>query len=458
MHLPFEHNVESLVKKIKGKTGVHLEPPLVFGIGLVVLFLLLAGFPTLSLSAFGIALFLAPLWLPVLIVSAAWYMWVTLKRSEFIHDIDYILLEIKPPRNLDKTPLAMEIVLSGLHLNPNESNWYKKYIQGGVRPYWSLELASIEGQVHFFIWTRASLRRTVETHIYAQYPGAQVVEAPDYTRTISADPKEWEIFGCDYKHTREDALPIKTYVDYGLDKTQKEPEQVDPLANLIEFLGAFGKNEYFWLQFIIRVHMGDKWPGKKNKIGKQYTWRDEAREKIEEIREEARFGATFTDPVSGEERETQGFPLQTKGQLEMIAAIEHNVAKLGFDVGIRALYIGKKGAFDPATIASMKGLFNAFSSQTHNDITWNGSRGLLRFEDYPWEWNLPARKAHEREHLVEAFRRRQFFHAPYSWSDYMTMSTEELATLFHIPSHAITTPGLPRITSATSEAPSNLPL
>ena len=58
--------------------------------------------------------------------------------------------------------------------------------------------------------------------------------------------------------------------------------------------------------------------------------------------------------------------------------------------------------------------------------------------------------------MIEAYRRRQFFHEPFV-AETMVMSTEELATLYHIPSHAVETPSLGRIQSATGEAPVNLP-
>ena len=455
--IPFLHGLENYTKKVSSHSGVHFEKLSVLIAGLVILFISLALFPKMVLPAVSLALFLSPLWLSALVVSAAWFMWITLKRGEFIAKQNYLLLEIKPPRNLEKTPLAMEAVISGIHLDPGESNWYKEYLQGAVRPYFSLEIASFEGQVHFFIWTRVGFRRAIETSIYAQYPGAQVVEVPDYTQTISAKPEEWEIWGCDFKHSRPDSYPIKTYVDYGLDKVQKEPEQVDPLANVIEFMGAFGKGEYFWLQFIVRVHKGEKYK-KLTADGKAFTWKNEATEKVDEIRKLAQRKSTYTDPVTGKVVISEGFPNPTKGQQELIAAIERNVAKLGFDTGIRAIYMARPGHFSGTTIASIKGLFKAFSSETHNDITWNTSRGLLKFEDYPWEINVEKRKNKVRRKLVDAFRRRQFFHSPYPNTDYMVMSTEELATVFHIPSYAVETPGLPRIQSATSTAPANLPI
>lgn len=242
--LPFLDKIEAQSKKAKDKLGVRTSPYpiLVLGLAIFVMsFIIMPDGVTLALS---LSLFLAPLWLPFLLVGGAWLIWVNLKRSEFIAAQQMILLEIKPPRNVAKTPLAMEAVLSGIHLSPGEGTWHKKFIKGAVRPWWSLEIASFEGRIHFFIWTRASFRKLVESNIYAQYPGTQVIEATDYTRTISTSPKDWQIWGCDFIHTAEDPLPIKTYVEYGLDKVQKEHEQTDPLASMVEFMSSLGKGEY----------------------------------------------------------------------------------------------------------------------------------------------------------------------------------------------------------------------
>ena len=453
--LPFLHEIEEVKDKFTSNTGVRFSPWPIFITGTVFLaiaFLIMSSTVSLALS---LALFLAPLWLPILLVGGAMTLNTILKRVEFISSQTYILLEMKLPRNLVKTPLAMETFLSAIHLNPGESNWYVKS-KGGVRPWWSLEMASFEGSVHFFIWTRANYRRIIESQMYAQYPGVQIVEAPDYTRLISAKPEEWSVWGCDFKHTKkEDSLPIKTYVEYGLDKVQKEPEQVDPIANLIEFMGSIGKGEYLWLQFVIRVHMGEKYH-KKNKDGKPYTWRDEGKEMVEKIRKDTR--SPYFDPLTG--KEMAGFPNPTKGESEKMAAIERNISKLGFDVGIRCVYVAKPANFTPIIITHMIGLFKPFSTEGWNGI--NSSAWMKRFDDYPWELNAAKIKEHYGQKLVEAFRRRQFFHDPFSHGiskdDIMVMSTEELATVYHIPSGGVQTPGLERISSATGEAPGNLPV
>ncbi len=446
----------SFLDKAKKIGGVELEKHPIFALGVSLLLIAFVFMPGQTETAIQLALFLAPLWLPPLLLLGAWKLWVVLKQSEFIAGQDMILLEIRPPRSIEKTPLAMETALAGMHHAPGEGTWYGRLIQGKVRPWWSLELVSIEGQVHFFIWTRKGFRRIIESNIYAQYPGAQVTEAPDYTRMISASPEEWNIWGCEFVHTKPDPVPIKTYVEYGLDKVQKEYEQVDPLANLVEFLGSMRKGENLWVQLIIRVHKGEKYHT-LNEEGKAYDWKDEAKKVIKGIREKTVSKTRRKDPVTGEIHEVEGFPNPTRGESDMMAAIERNVSKQAFDVGVRALYIAKPEAFDPITIAGVTGIFRQFSSEA-----WNGfkpSGGMTKFDDYPWERKVDERKNKTRNELVDSYRRRMYYYEPYNMREQaMVMSVEELATIFHIPSRAVQTPTLARVPSATGEAPANLPI
>jgi len=461
--LPFLHNIEKLRNLLLGRFGIRSDPWPLFILGLAILFVAFVFMPNVVTLAFSIALFVAPVWVPFMLREGVVKLWYVFKRSTFIAKQKYVLLEIKPPRNLVKTPLAMEAFLSGIHLTGGESTWYARF-KGGIRPFYSLEMASFEGQVHFFIWTRANLRRIVEGQLYAQYPGVQIVEALDYTRMISAKPGEWVVWGCDFMPTGPNPLPIKTYIEYGLDKVQKEPEQVDPLSNLIEFMSSVGKGEYVWLQFVIRAHQGERYgagPGsrestKRNADGKVYTWRDEGKLIIEEIRKKAR--NPYVDPATGEER--PGFPNPTKGESELMGAIDRNTTKLAYDVGIRGIYIVKPDKFNVAGITHLIGLFKPFTNTGWNGI--NSQRWMKRFDDYPWEIGVEKRKNHYREELVNRYRRRQYFYDPFFHDGVFgdqtnILSVEELATLYHIPSQSIQSPGLTRIQSATSESPVNLP-
>lgn len=462
--LPFLEKLEEKKKNITDNFGIRFDPWPVFILGLVLLFTSYVFMPAQVTLALSIALFLSPVWLPFLLRAGAVKLWYVLKRSEFIAKQQYILLEIKPPRNLVKTPLAMEAFLSAIHLTGGESTWYSRF-KGAIRPFYSLELASFEGQVHFFIWTRANLRRIIEGQLYAQYPGVQIVESPDYTRFISTRPEDWVVWGCDFLATNKNPLPLKTYVEYGLDQVQKEPEQIDPLSNLIEFMTSIGKGENIWLQFVIRAHNGERYgpsPGGKvstrlNEAGKPYTWKDEGKEIIEEMRRKTR--SPYTDPATGQEM--AGFPNPTKGESELMAAIDRNTTKLAFDVGVRGVYVAKPDKFNLAMVTHMIALFKPFTTDGWNGI--KASKWMMNFDDYPWEIGVEKRKNYYRKKLVEAFRRRQFFYDPFFHdgllgNETMILSTEELATMYHIPSQSVQAPGLTRIQSATHEAPADLPV
>lgn len=452
--LPGYHSLEEWLKKLNDETGFEIESVPLLIACLAVLFFCFVIAPAVVGSALAIALFLSPLWLPYLLTGAAFREWIILRRSQFIAAQEMVLLELVPPRSVEKTPLAMEAVLSGIHLSPGESNWYAVNILGKVRPWWSLEIVSTEGKVHFYMQTRTAFRRQVEAQVYAQYPGAQVVEVADYTRQLSAKPGEWEIWGCDFeKSNKVDAYPIKTYVEYGLDKVQKEPEQTDPLANLVEFMGSLGPGEHMWIQMIVRVAKGEKF-NKLNAAGKAYTWKDQALEEIENIRTKTVRKNKIMNPVTGKLEEVDGFPNPTKGQSESIAALERNVSKLAFDTGIRGVYLARPENFSGTTIPSMVGIFKQFNAENHN--SFKPARWMTIFNDYPWEMNVKHRKDEVRHAIVDAYRRRLWFYPPFE-TPWFTMSTEELATIYHIPSGAISTPTLPRIQSQTSEAPAGLP-
>ena len=51
---------------------------------------------------------------------------------------------------------------------------------------------------------------------------------------------------------KADFLPIKTYVDFGLDKDPKEEYKTDPLTQMLEVMGSIGKGEHIWYQVLVQ--------------------------------------------------------------------------------------------------------------------------------------------------------------------------------------------------------------
>lgn len=455
--LPYLGKIEEMLHYIHEEHGVKFP-----GVGFMILFPLVTYLfythaPAQSRTNFDLTLFLTPLWVPLILGRFAFSRWLEMRRANFISIQAPLLLEIRLPRENRKSPLAMEAALSSLHLGPSEGTWYKRWYLGQVRPWWSLEIASLEGQVHFYVWTWKKMRRSVESYLYAQYPGIEITEVPDYTRLIDPNHEPYRVWGTEFKHTKPDPYPIKTYIDYGLDKqpAPKPEEQVDPLAQVIEFMGSIGKHQQLWLHFMIRVTKSEKYAGMRNAQGKKYTWKDAAREEVMKIRAQTVNKNRYRDVFTGEMRETEGFPNPTKGQSETMAAIERNAGKLGFDVGIRIVYISHKDHHIKAIGGFLTNILKVFESEIYNGFR-PAPRWSEEFQDFPWEDFRGIRQRARMHELIEVTRRRSYFHEPYR-APWLIMSTEELATMYHVPGSTVKTPTLPRIQSATSEAPANLP-
>ncbi len=436
---PFLHEIFHWYENSHDQGGLTIPGFILIGIGVIgaVIFNFVA--PLQSLYNWELAFAAAPLWLTVAICRFSLMRFLQMKRSFYNYRNRMVLLELRISREVLKSPRAMETVLSSLNLNPGEGTWWKKYWWGRTRPWWSLEIASFSGEIHFFIATREQFRRSTESFFYAQYPEIEIIEAQDYARKRDPSKPPYGMFACEYKEGAAAPFPIKTYVDYGLDKPAlKVEEQVDPLAQILELFGSLGPGEELWTQIMIRVTKYEKYRGKR---GKKYTWKDEAKEIVDELRKEV------INPISG-------FPNPTEVQKEKMAAVERNVGKLAYDVGIRSIYsapLDKYKSMNPF-VANM---FKPVNTANYNSI---GPAPLWseKFNDYPWEDVGGFRQRFENMEVVEMYRYRSFYHPPYR-GVWMTMSTEELATIFHFPSSIVKTPSLPRISSATSSAPSNLP-
>ncbi|MEK7079810.1 MAG: hypothetical protein AAB901_00795, partial [Patescibacteria group bacterium] len=439
--LPFFHAIDGLFHSAHDQgVAVPAKPFIIAGIMGCFAFLTIAPFQTFY--NFRMVVLLSPIWLPIILVRFAIFRFVEANRVAWLAGQEYVLLELKIPRDVRKSPLAMETILTNLHIGPGESTWYKKYVNGSVRPWFSLELVSLGGRVHFYIWTRAGYRRAVESFFYAQYPDLEIVEAMDYSLLTDPSHAPNKMWGCDYVKAKGDPIPIKTYAEM-MNPTQpmaKPEETIDSLAQVIELMGSIGPKEQFWVQIMFRVT-------KSEKYGAGFTWKDEALRLIAEVRDKAVRKVKRYDAAAGALIEEEGFGPLTKGQGEDIFAIERNVNKPGFDVGMRAIYSAPEDAFQGSMISFLIGLWKPMSNENGNYLKI--TRWGAIFNDFPWEDKSGHHKAHLEHELVDAYRRRAFFHEPYKlgWS---IMSTEELATLYHIPSASVTAPSLPRIQSSTS--------
>lgn len=432
----------------EGGTAIEFKPLVIAFIAEVIAFFMIA--PAQSVTNLQFLLFTSPLWMPFVLFHFGLIRYIDANRVAFIAKQKHVLLEIRLPRDTRRTPLAMETVFSSMHIGGGETTWYKRIIEGRSRPWYSYELASIGGEVHYFVWMREGWRRPFESYIYAQYPGVEVIEAMDYSRLADPSHGPWSMTAFEFKKTKPDPYPLKSYVDYGLDKVQKPEEQVDPLAQLLEVMGSLGPKEQLWLQFVVRIHKGEKYGADQSR-----NWKDEAKEVIASLKDEDKVESEYVD-ANGVKRTSVSYPNPTRAMTARIEAIEKNTGKQAYDVGIRGIYFAPENSPYGTMGGVLVNIFKPFNTENANSLMPADGRWSNHFNDYPWEDKHGHHVAHANHAVLDFYRRRAFFHAPYV-GDYNVMSVEELATIYHIPSSSITTPSLPRIQSTTSEAPPNLP-
>ncbi|MFZ2620911.1 MAG: hypothetical protein WAX85_00560 [Minisyncoccia bacterium] len=377
-------------------------------------------------------------------------LWINYRRALFFAKQTYVLLEIKLPREIFKSPRAMEFCIAGMYQLVGEKNWYEKYWKGQVRSSSSLEIVSIDGAVHFFIWIKNGMKSQVEANLYSQYPGIEIHEIPDYTIPFNYNPETHGFWASEFELTKPDPFPIKTYVDYGMEKDPKEEFKIDPLTPFIEFIGSLPRGSQVWLQIIIRAHKAeDKDPEGGGKLV-DLRWQKGAQKEIDDIIKNAKGEKGPDDKyIPGTGRQL------TEVEKETISALARSVSKNGFDVGMRTIYAAPKDVFDASNIGGIIGGITHFNSHLNGFRPTRGSEEKYKY--FVWMSRSNKKRNKERQEMLDAYKRRSYFYSPHK-RPYFVLNTEELATIFHFPGGVSTTPTFSRIESRKAEAPPDLPV
>jgi hypothetical protein len=385
----------------------------------------------------------APIWLPIALIVATWAVWVWYVQGLYISGRDPILLDIKIPREITKSPRAMELALTSLYNTSGEGSFLHRAWHGQMRAWFSLEYASFGGEVHMFIWCWSNFRHVVESALYAQFPEIEIHQAEDYASKFHYDPAKHKAFVNEHKYTQPDAYPLKTYIEFELDKDPDEEFKVDPLAQVFEYLSSLRSGEQVWVQIIFRATGKEGGPLRpKSAVG---AWQQRVKDEVAVIRKLASLTS---------DGKTESFPRPTWRQTEQIRIIERQLGKIPFDVAIRGLYIADIGVYNGAVMNGMRWFWKAMNNPGYlNEL--QPTRGHNSF-DYPWQDFMNLRDHLLIRRYIDAYRRRSAFFPPWTL-EFQVMSNEVLATMFHFPSSSIAAPGLERIPATKAEPPANLP-
>lgn len=405
----------------------------------------------------------------------AWTFWVHYIQQDFISGIEWVVLEIVPPREVLRSPQSMELFISNALYHFSYKGGKEEYWQGAVWFWFSLEIASIDGQVHFYIRAPSRTKTLIETQMYAQFPQAQVKVVEDYTLAVPeiSEKSEWNGWGCEFWTTKPNAYPIRTYVDYGLDQDPKEEYKVDPISPVIELFGALGKGEQAWLQIVVTPSKQKfKVPGS---LFKTQDWQQDAEKTLLDLLK------PYTRVQSGLDGGTAKEIRPPKYMDDIVAGASRKMQKLGFDTGIRLMYVAKKSIFPVGRRSNhsrnIRLIFRQYESPFLNGfIRKNSSQGDFYGGIFTSSKETVTLLAHR---MLTEYRERSFFHEAmrkklfnketmpwpvspmifpaYPHNKIFVLNTEELATLWHFPGQILKVPTLERIESKEASPPTNLP-
>ena len=383
--------------------------------------------------------------------------WIRHIQDAFWASADWVVLEIIPPKNIEKSPKPMEALFVLFAGAEKGYDIAEEYISGMFPDYMSLEIVSDQGTVHFYIRTMKKYRNLVEAGIYGQYPDCEIIEVPDYVNEV---PKiipngQWDLWGADIAVQNHEAYPIRTYKAFEEDITGT---MIDPLSGLLEVMGKVGPGQQMWLQWVIAPHK-PSWAGKK---GKELTDKLKGKEKkvvplFERIWKDITdvFGGIFTGwhtPVEfAAEKKKDEQPLDTRlspGERDVLKAVEDNLGKLQFSTKGRYLYLGRRENFDKATgITAFWGSIKQFNDDNLNSLKPDNTSKTFA----NW-FNQRNRLRYRQRKILRRYRNRSRDGATF------TFSTEELATVFHFPDMNVMAPSFSRVEAKRGGAPSNLPI
>lgn len=386
-------------------------------------------------------------------------LWMYHINNAFWASADWVLLELIPPKNIEKSPKPMEAMFAGFAGVEKSFNTFEIYKDGAFTDYMSLELVSDEGGVHFYLRTMKKYRHIVEAHLYAQYPDVEILEVPDYVDDVPKiiPNKQWDLWGTDFQYVKPNAYPIRTYKTFEEDITGT---MIDPLSSLLEVMGKLGPGMKIWFQIIIKP-TSPAWSAKE---GAKITDKLKFREKHVASTAE-RLWKDITDVLMNlfpamkgpvefpAEKKKEESPLDSRlspGERDVLKAVEDNLGKLQFYTKMRFILLGRRESMDKSFVSSFTGGLKQFGDDNLNSFKPDNVSKTKA--DY---WTRKERLAYKQRKILRRYRNRSMDSAP---AAIMVMSSEELATIFHLPDMNVMAPSLSRVEAKRGGAPSNLPI
>ena len=227
----------------------------------------------------------------------------------------------------------------------------------------------------------------------------------------------------------------------------------------MELLGELREGEQVIVQYLMKP-TGDEWQHEGQRLVDKLIGKKSARNGGNNIMEQVyqffydMVAALFLgvaakgSPEEKKEEKTPETLMQhlSPGMKDVVAALEESISKHGFAAGIRILYIARTEEFAKPNVIAVLGAFKQFS--TYNLNGFKPNKKVTPSIDYLF---VKTREYLRKRWLLDGARKRVFVRNP------VILNTEELATVYHVPSVVLEVPMLPKIMAKKAEPPAGLP-
>ena len=371
------------------------------------------------------------LWLIDLLLQ--WYVWLPIvlllvymtmrnyRRIDAIKSVESTLLVLEIPKANDKSELAAEQLFASLHGILRDRNELK--YTGGIQEHLSFEIASVNGQIRFYVWVPKTFQSFVEGQIYSQYPSVQIHEADeDY---VTHERQHSVVYTSELTLTASEFLPIKTFQSF----------EVDPLAGITGTLAKLeSTGDELWVQILVRP-IADEWHKasdswiKSVKNGNPFGFLTGDGFNFKWVG--GLIGALSKPPEQGLSGGTAPKELSERDKTRITEA-EKKATKLGYQVKIRMAYLGESPTDAKLRMQALVGTYKQYNSTNLNGFKMTNSS--FKKEDLA-------------QYKARLFADRGFI-----------LNIEELASVFHLPHTNVETPNIVWASTKTAEPPAKLPI
>jgi hypothetical protein len=379
---------------------------------------------TLALIVIGIAILI------VVVLNVIRHMYMV--RGSAKTAFGMAVLQVKVPKEVRKEDMdaskstqqvqelisVMETIFSTLgSLNPESG--IKSWLTGRG-DHFSFEIVYQKSHINFYVAVPAERQGFIEEQIHAQYPHAEILQVPDYNIFTPTGV----VLGSYVKLRRHSVFPIKTY---------KKLES-DPLNSVTNALAKLDEGDGASIQYVVRSAKSS-WRKEGVRIaramqqGKKYSEVRTGGSVMGMIGKELK---DYGKSTSSAQKPVEAYRLSPLEE-EMVKGLEEKASKAGLNVNIRVIVTSKTPERAQRALNDILGAFGQYNVYEYGN---SFVKSMPRY----------------RTTMVKHFIYRHFDER-YS----ITLNSEELASLYHMPLPTTETPKINWLLSRKALPPSNLP-